>query len=242
MATIDRKLLPQIPSDQLENFIQYLKDSGIKFLDTMIPMRSLKPIQKHVNRKKVLDIVARVRNGDKQVFQTPIIVTTSGFIVDGHHRWVAAAVLRMNDIPAIQVQSDLSTIIKMAHDFEGSFTKEIHEWSFGAATQLLKEGVIENINGTPPQILPVDLTMRLYTGLNIQRHSISDKTFNHGMNIELQSIADIQQLTQKTLLHVIALVVAHLKVDPNYYSHQTEYASDGEGDDVISPGFGAFTS
>lgn len=120
---IPRHLLPQIPKDQYKEFVEFMDDKGIKVKALLLPVKALKPIQAHVNRKKVDKL-----KKDKSALDTPIIISKGGFILDGHHRWLAQTELDGNGrIACIAVFVPLKDLIRLGHAFDGSFTRTVYE-------------------------------------------------------------------------------------------------------------------
>lgn len=77
-----RHAMPQL-SDYTA-FKKDLDDEGIAVVDMKIPAKELKPTQGNFNKDKVEAM--RKKPGGK-----PIITTNDDFVIDGHHRWLAAA-------------------------------------------------------------------------------------------------------------------------------------------------------
>ena len=133
MTKIPRHLLPQIPSHKLREFVDHLADHNVKAGVAALPIVKLKPVQLHVNRKKVEQLKQQ-----SDIIKRPLIVTRDGFIVDGHHRWLA---MRENDVvkaPCLVCFCSLKEILEMAHDFDHSYVKSVHEVTTYSRSVLLK--------------------------------------------------------------------------------------------------------
>jgi hypothetical protein len=88
-----------------------------------VPVKFLKPIQSEVNRKKIENFK---QNPDK--LANPIIVSKGGYILDGHHRFLAAKELDPNTrIPALVARCGIKQLIELGHEFDGSFTRTVYE-------------------------------------------------------------------------------------------------------------------
>lgn len=124
---IPREFLPQIPSDQIDKFRTFLMGYGISSTLRRLPIAELKPIQSHINRNKVdalKDNPAKLKN--------PIMVSKGGYIIDGHHRWVAEKELgEQSRMLCIHCDASLRKLIELAHQFDGSFTKTVYEHTRG---------------------------------------------------------------------------------------------------------------
>lgn len=120
---IPRHLLPQIPSDQYEEFKEFVVGNGVPMKLMFVPVSKLKPIQSEVKREKVDNFKA---NPDK--LANPIIINKDGLILDGHHRFLAAKELDPNaKLPCFVAFCDLKRLIELGHEFEGSFTRTVDE-------------------------------------------------------------------------------------------------------------------
>lgn len=122
MTKIPRHLLPQIPSNKIDEFIAYLHENGILSGEVDLPTKQLKPIQAHINRGKVESI-----KNDPSTLKKRILVTKEGYIFDGHHRWVAAGELDHNTMPSIVCFGSLKKLLKLAHAFDHSYVKSVYE-------------------------------------------------------------------------------------------------------------------
>lgn len=123
VAAIPRHLLPQIPKEKLPEFVRYLHKNGIGVDKTDVEAKKLLPIQKHVNKDKVKSIIS---DKDKAL-RIPLIITSDGFLVDGHHRWLAALVLQKKTVNCLVCDCSLKDFLKIAHDFDHSYVKSVHE-------------------------------------------------------------------------------------------------------------------
>jgi ParB-like nuclease family protein len=121
---ISRHLLPQIPGDKLAEFRSYMENKGIDCEMAMKPVKSLRAIQKHVNREKV----EHLKKNLKDAFKNPIIISKGGWILDGHHRWLAV----MEVDPEAEILCEIffctiNELIALGHKFEFSFTQDVKE-------------------------------------------------------------------------------------------------------------------
>jgi hypothetical protein len=123
IAAIPRHLLPQIPKEKLPEFVRYLDKEGIRVQKEDVPAKKLLPIQKHVNKEKVKSII---QDKDKAL-KIPLIVTSDGYLVDGHHRWLAALVLQKETVNCLICECSLKDFLRIAHDFDHSYVKSVHE-------------------------------------------------------------------------------------------------------------------
>ena len=135
MTQIPRHLMPQIPKDKLQEFRKYLESCGIKSYEDSKPLHWFKPIQKHVNLEKVNDLV----NNRSKIDRAPLVVTEDGYLVDGHHRWVAANKLHLDLMPVIVCSCPLKEFLKVAHEFDHSYVKSVNELTTYGRLALITE-------------------------------------------------------------------------------------------------------
>lgn len=123
MTGIPRHLMPQIPKEELPNFLRWIHKRGASISRKDLPISKLLPVQKHVNREKVDKFKAE----PSTITQAPILITSQGFVVDGHHRWLAARELGSKTINCIIFDVPLLKFLKLCHGFDGSYTKSVNE-------------------------------------------------------------------------------------------------------------------
>ena len=119
---IPRHLLPQIPADKIDEFIDFVRgnDIGVEF--TKLPIIKLKPIQQHYNEDKVQSI-----RENPQAISQPIVISGGGYILDGHHRWMARKQEGLTNIPVIQCHCPIRALVEFGHQFQFSETKTVDE-------------------------------------------------------------------------------------------------------------------
>ena len=137
MTGLPRHLMPQIPKNKIKEFRQYLDKQGIESAIVRKPLDWFTPVQKHVNQEKVNNLV----ENPKKVVDAPLIATTDGFLVDGHHRWIAAKKLGLNELVTVVCECDLREFLKKAHDFDHSYVKSVHELTTYGRLALLSESM-----------------------------------------------------------------------------------------------------
>lgn len=79
--TFSRSLMPQI--DNHEEYIKYLDNKNISYVKQKLPTSDLKSTQMEFDKDKVAEIM------NSREAAKPIIVSNDGYILDGHHRWLA---------------------------------------------------------------------------------------------------------------------------------------------------------
>lgn len=106
----NRKDLPQIPAKATEDFLDYL---NVDWVEEDAAPGSLKPLQKFVTRT---DSKSTKR----------LLVSSDGFILDGHHRWVANK--DEESISIIRIDMEASELLKQARSYSGSFFAKPTRW------------------------------------------------------------------------------------------------------------------
>ena len=77
--------MPQVKS---EHFEEFLKWSNIDVKHVKMNLEGLMPTQSEFNDNKIKEIVVRIIAEDP-TFKGKIIVSKDGYVLDGHHRWLA---------------------------------------------------------------------------------------------------------------------------------------------------------
>ena len=122
---IGRSEMPQIPDEHRANFISYLAKAGISTTDEGVDPLSLKPTQKDLKGPKVGSMLQATRAAgpaDGLGTSNPILVTSDGYILDGHHRWGAKAVNAMErdgvTIPVTRIDASIDDVLKIGLEFD----------------------------------------------------------------------------------------------------------------------------
>ena len=90
---IARKDMPQIPSERRDEFLGDLEKSGIKTTKESVDGRTLKPIQKEVSGSRSGAIYMKHKEGGQIPDGERILVSSDGYVIDGHHTWAASVAL-----------------------------------------------------------------------------------------------------------------------------------------------------
>ena len=84
---IERLDMPQVHPKDYAELLTYLTSLGIKMEKGEIKAKKLSATQSDFNLGKILSIMGILKKIDKA---NPLIVSSDNYIVDGHHRWLAA--------------------------------------------------------------------------------------------------------------------------------------------------------
>jgi len=97
---IKREDMPQVPKVHRRQFLQEMEANGVKILEETVDPLTLKPTQKEIGARNVAEKLERYEKGGK-VFP-PLLVSSEGRILDGHHHWGMMAAFAV-DVPEARV-------------------------------------------------------------------------------------------------------------------------------------------
>jgi ribonuclease HI len=120
---IPREEMPQVKSDDYDDLIAHLKKNGIKMQKRTVKASSLKASQKNFNTDKIVKAIEKIKTLGKA---KPIIVSSDNYVIDGHHRWLAAKNVDTN-IDVMQASVKVDELMKKIHSFPKSFSKTINQ-------------------------------------------------------------------------------------------------------------------
>jgi predicted ABC-type ATPase/predicted double-glycine peptidase len=120
---LSRAEMPQIRSHDVPEFLNRLRDKGIKVELTMVRVGDLKATQKEINPEKVQAMKGAVKENEK-----PIIMSEDGHILDGHHRWAGMMEHDPDQrVPVYKVHAPIEKLLEEAHAFPKSEQHGIEE-------------------------------------------------------------------------------------------------------------------
>ena len=146
--------MPQVRSQDYDGLIKHLKKNNVGIKKIKVPAKSLKPIQKEFNKDKVVGAIAKIKTLGQA---KPLIVSKDNYIIDGHHRWLAAKNVGL-DIDIMKADVKVRELLKHVYTYPKTFTKKIHEgnenvWEIKKMKSFkqLTEAVTGQIYDTKPQ-------------------------------------------------------------------------------------------
>lgn len=108
---IARSEMPQL--NDIDAFIDHIERSGILALNIELRVDSLKPTQIEYDQSKVDSMIGKDLGR--------IVVSNDLFVLDGHHRYFAAAQSGVKTIKAVLVDTTINKLLNAAYAFlEGS--------------------------------------------------------------------------------------------------------------------------
>lgn len=129
--TFSRALMPQIKGSEMGKFLSYLKDKNIDYKTQKLPVKDLKATQSEFDLTKVDQMIGQ-RNDVK------IVVSNDGYIMDGHHRWLADYNTNKDSkITSIVIDLPILELLRVAKEYSGTEYRPVSK----TITGLLKESV-----------------------------------------------------------------------------------------------------
>lgn len=111
---IARADMPQIPKDRRDEFLQLMRDQGVKVKKEDVDPRDLKPVQKEVSASRAGRFYLQMRESGTS---KRIVVSKDDYVIDGHHHWGAAVALafeRKFEMPVYRIGLDHEDLLAAA--------------------------------------------------------------------------------------------------------------------------------
>lgn len=110
---VPRAEMPQIKAEHRGALVNFLNAHGIEHREGRVPADTLKPTQAEYSPERV-DRAANREGGDRS-----ILVSSDGYVLDGHHQWLAAR----NDRQAVKsiiLEAPIRELLNAAREFPSS--------------------------------------------------------------------------------------------------------------------------
>lgn len=121
---IQRKDMPQIKSKDLKDFFVFLKKNSVKTIKKSVDPTKLKATQSQFDKGKIKKAIDDISSGSMP--DKPIMVSKDGYVIDGHHRWLAF--YNMNKkIDVFEANVNAKELINLMKEYPKSFTKNLYE-------------------------------------------------------------------------------------------------------------------
>jgi hypothetical protein len=121
---IERIDMPQIKSKHMKTFVDEMADEGIGHHNMNIDPHDLKPSQKEFSKQGVEKSMGKMKQrGDDM---KPLFISEDMYIVDGHHRWLAAVNAGKKTIPVVMIEAPFEVVHQKMMDFDHSHTKDVY--------------------------------------------------------------------------------------------------------------------
>lgn len=122
---IPRNRMPQVKTADYPEYFKYLKDNGVNFKKIEnVKAAQLKPIQGEFSKqgveKQLNKILKNLEDGGK-----PLIASSDDYIIDGHHRWLAAKNTR-NTVTIFKADIPMRELLELTLKFPKVYFKDIY--------------------------------------------------------------------------------------------------------------------
>lgn len=115
---IPRANMPQVKSEHRGALIAFLKGQGIGYAMHDMAAGELKPTQAEFSTEKAAHWSEAENDADRSV-----LVSSDGYILDGHHQWVAALAVG-DSVQAIQFDAPIKDLLLAVHQFPSAQRSE----------------------------------------------------------------------------------------------------------------------
>lgn len=118
---IAREDMPQIPKTHRDKFFDEQRARGVSVTVERVDPLSMKPTQREMDAVNVAGMVKGMRDGSFVEGSHTLIASSDGYILDGHHRWAAASVRRLEtgsgDMGIARVNLPIRQLLEQAQAF-----------------------------------------------------------------------------------------------------------------------------
>ena len=122
---VNRAQMPQINSKDLKDYLEFLKEVGVRVSAKTINVSKVGMTQKEINIDKVKGLLGTDRNN----LAKPVIISNDGYILDGHHRVVALYNIDKNfKLKTIEVDLGIKDLLKVTKEYPNVSYKGINEY------------------------------------------------------------------------------------------------------------------
>jgi hypothetical protein len=117
-----RKEMPQVEGKNVPKFLDFLKSNGVKYKEKLVDSKTLRPTQNQFNKDKIQSMIDIIDTKK----QNPIMVSKDGYVIDGHHRWLAHYNLDRK-MSVIEIDLNINDALDKMHDFPLSTKRNLKE-------------------------------------------------------------------------------------------------------------------
>lgn len=119
---IPRDDMPQIFGKNHCDFKKYLHDNKVTYFDQTISPDHLKATQNQFNTDKVEHLMHTPAPSDYSIF-----ISSDKYVVDGHHRWLAALLSGEKLIKVIEINLPIQQLLVCLHSYDKVGYKTVKE-------------------------------------------------------------------------------------------------------------------
>lgn len=113
---IPRSEMPQIKAENRGAMVNFMKARGIEHMQDEVPAQSLKPTQKEFSPNKVAK-AKEYQGGNRS-----ILVSNDGYVLDGHHQWLAARE-KGEPVKVIRLNAPIEQLVPLAKEMPSTETQ-----------------------------------------------------------------------------------------------------------------------
>lgn len=132
---IPRRNMPQVDKAHFADMLVWLKSQGVSVRRVKTKAIKLKPVQKEINLQAVEQLV---KSKDPKLSK-PFLITRDGFILDGHHRWLALLNIdRGASIDAFELSMPAKDALAILREYPRSLYKDARNAEYNQPDHGLK--------------------------------------------------------------------------------------------------------
>jgi len=121
---ITRDKMPQVKSTDYDEYKSYLKKNGVTLRPQVVHAKDLKPVQKEFSDQGVERQLSKNKEHDGQN-PKPLLASSDSWIIDGHHRWLAALNSNRN-VSILRANVDVHELLSLTLKFPSVYFKDIY--------------------------------------------------------------------------------------------------------------------
>ena len=138
---VSRDKMPQVATADYPEFFKYLQSFDATFKKEKVDPNSLKPIQGEFSDAGTVKALV------KSKLDKPIIASSDNYIIDGHHRWLAATNTK-KDVNIIRVSLTGKELLKLTNEFPLTTYKSMYEYGKKKKSKVQSPNTLFNLGIT----------------------------------------------------------------------------------------------
>ena len=115
-----RSSMPQVNSSTLSSYLSMKAAQGIEITKDSIDPLGLFPVQREMSTKAIFGMIHSWIQGTFDPCKD-MILTASGYVIDGHHRWAACNLLQ-RPMTILNIHDTVNHVLSELSHFQGAFT------------------------------------------------------------------------------------------------------------------------
>jgi hypothetical protein len=123
---VRRADMPQVHASHYPELFNYLKANGATISKSSVQASELKAVQGEFSDEGVEKMMRKTDKDGGTTRKKPLIVSADNYIIDGHHRWLAA--YNMDEqVPIIKFSLPVSELLQLVKDFKHTTYRGIYK-------------------------------------------------------------------------------------------------------------------